>query len=83
MSIKDITVTIPLERYESLLDTETRENVLKDYINRNNYADRFEMMRILGDFESANKIKEQEKKKRKEYSFLADSNEDLKDAGAD
>lgn len=76
MSIKDITVTIPLERYESLLDTETRENVLKDYINRNNYADRFEMMRILGDFESANKIKEQEKKKRKEYSFLADSNED-------
>lgn len=73
MSIKDITVTIPLERYESLLDTETRENVLKDYINRNNYADRFEMMRILGDFESADKIKEQGKKKRKEYSFLADS----------
>ena len=36
MSIKDITVTIPLERYESLLDTETRENVLKDYINSNN-----------------------------------------------
>lgn len=83
MSITDITVTIPLERYESLLDTETRETVLRDYINRNNYADRFEMMRILGDFESANKIKEQEKKKRKEYSFLADSNEDLKDAGAD
>lgn len=83
MSIKDITVTIPLERYESLLDTETRENVLKDYINRNNYADRFEMMRILGDFESANKIKEQEKKKRKEYSFLIDTNEDLKDAGTD
>lgn len=83
MSIKDITVTIPLERYESLLDTETRENVLKDYINHNNYADRFEMMIILGDFESANKINEQGKKKRKEYSFLVDTNEDLKDAGTD
>lgn len=80
MSIKDITVTIPLERYESLLDTETRKTVLRDYINRNNYADRVEMMRILGDFESADKIKEQEEEKLKSYSLHANNDEELKDA---
>ncbi len=43
-----MTVTIPLKRYESLLDSETRRVVLRDYLNRNNYMEREAMMRILG-----------------------------------
>ncbi len=38
MGFEEMTVTIPLKRYESLLDSETRRVVLRDYLNRNNYV---------------------------------------------
>lgn len=57
MSIEEMTVIIPLERYESLLDTETRENVLHNYIKQNGYVNREEMLRILGHPGDADKIR--------------------------
>lgn len=70
MNISEMTVTIPLKRYEELLDTETRENVLHDYINRNVYAGREEMLRLLGHPDDADKIRNQEEKERNALSNI-------------
>lgn len=83
MSIEEMTVTIPLERYESLLDTETRENILHDYIKRHSYAERGEMLQILGHPGDADKIREQEEKDRKAYSANCIVVGGTKDAGTD
>lgn len=83
MSIEEMTVKIPLSRYESLLDTETRENVLHDYIKRNSYANREEMLRILGHPGDADKIREQEEKERKSYSLENVAGGVIEDAGTD
>lgn len=83
MSLDEMTVTIPIERYECLLDIETREVVLRDYINQHNYAEREEMMRILGHPGDADKIKNQEEKKRQEYSYRNAAGEVIEDAGTD
>lgn len=70
MSLNEMTVTIPLYRYEELLDTETRGTVLRGYVKRNNYVEREEIMRILGDPEEAEKIGALEEKKRAECTDL-------------
>ncbi len=69
MGFEEMTVTIPLKRYESLLDSETRRVVLRDYLNRNNYVEREAMMRILGYLGDAEKIRDQEEKERQSYSI--------------
>lgn len=83
MGIEEMTVKIPLSRYESLLDTETRENILHDYIKRNSYANREEMLRILGHPGDADKIREQEEKERKSYSLENVAVGVIEDAGTD
>ncbi len=72
-------VAIPIERYESLLDTETRETVLRDYIKRNRYADREIMMRILGCPGDADEIKRSEELERER--LLKENAEVKEDAG--
>lgn len=83
MSVDEMTVTIPFDRYETLLDTETRENVLHDYIKRNSYANREEILRILGHPGDADKIREQEEKDRKAYSAACIGDGVMEDAGTD
>lgn len=84
MSLTEMTVTIPIERYECLLDTETREVVLRDYINQHNYAEREEMMRILGHIADADIIKDQEEKNRQKRIDLFNKINGVKeDAGTD
>lgn len=79
MEITEKRVTIPLDRYESLLDTETRETVLRDYIKRNRYADREIMMRILGFPGDADEIKRSEELERER--LLKENAEVKEDAG--
>ena len=79
MEITEKRVTIPLDRYESLLDTETRETVLRDYIKRNRYADREIMMRILGCHGDADEIKRSEELERER--LLKENTEVKEDAG--
>lgn len=79
MEITEKRVTIPLDRYESLLDTETRETVLRDYIKRNRYADREIMMRILGCPDDADEIKRSEEMERER--LLKENAEVTEDAG--
>lgn len=79
MEITEKRVTIPLDRYESLLDTETRETVLRDYIKRNRYADREIMMRILGHPGDADEIKRSEERERER--LLKENAEVKEDAG--
>jgi len=69
MGNEETTITIPLERYEGLLDTETRTSILVDYIKRNSYADRETMMRILGYPGNADMIRDQEKDLRSSFSL--------------
>lgn len=83
MSVDEMTVTIPLDRYENLLDTETRENVLHDYLKRNSYAKREEILRILGHPGDADKIREQEEEDRKAYLATCTGVGGTKDAGTD
>ena len=79
MEITEKRVTIPLDRYESLLDTETRETVLRDYIKRNRYVDREIMMRILGCPCDADEIKRSEERERER--LLKENAEVKEDAG--
>ena len=79
MELTEKRVTIPLDRYESLLDTETRETVLRDYIKRNRYADREIMMRILGRPGDADAIKRSEELERER--LLKENAEVKEDAG--
>lgn len=83
MSLDEMTVTIPLDRYEELLDTETRGTVLRGYVKRNNYVEREEIMRILGYPEEAEKIRALKEKERQEYSLHDVVDGVIEDAGTD
>lgn len=64
----DNSVTISIERYDELLDIETRVNVVVDMIARNDYVSRSNVLRILGSeyaIDAANKIE----KKTHDFSF--------------
>ena len=64
------TVTIPLGRYEELLDTETRVNVAVECIVNNKYIDNEDILRILGTklaMKKANEIREENRKRDEEY----------------
>ncbi|MBO5208037.1 MAG: hypothetical protein J6B68_01695 [Lachnospiraceae bacterium] len=84
MSLDEMAVTILLNRYEELLDIETRESFLRDYVKRHNYVEREEIMRILGYPEEADKIRDQEEKNRQEFTDLCNKINGVKqDAGTD
>lgn len=64
----DESVTIPRERYDELLDIETRVDVIVDTIASDDYVSIGSILRILGTKRAiftANKIKE----KMKDFSF--------------
>ena len=64
------TVTIPLGRYEELLDSETRVNVAVEWIVNNKYIDNEDILRILGTklaMKKANEIREENRKRDEEY----------------
>ncbi len=77
------TVTIPLERYETLLDTETRTVVLVDYIKKGSYADQETMMRILGYPKEADKIAARIKEERETFSMRDAAGRMIENAGTD
>lgn len=72
-------ITIPFNQYKSLIDMETREDVLIDYIKRNRYVDRKIMMRILGRHGDADEIKRSEELERER--LLKENAEVKEDAG--
>ncbi len=81
--MEEMTVTIPLERCESLLGIETRALILADYIKRSSYADRETMMRILGYPDEADKIAAQVKEERESFSMNDAVGGIIEDAGTD
>lgn len=63
-------VVIPLERYNELLRTETRVNVLVGRMYHNDYVSREDVLDILGtelSVELAEEIREETRKTRDEY----------------
>lgn len=74
----DNSVTISIERYNELLDIETRVDVVVDMIARNDYVSMSNVLRILGSeyaIDAANKIE----KKTHDFSFkgvLGDESDD-------
>lgn len=64
-----LTVTIPLERYEQLLETETRTEILTEMLIKNSYTRTEEVLRIIGTpkaIKKADKLRKEEKE-RAEY----------------
>ncbi len=56
MENNNLMVTICLERYEMLLDIETRTDILRDYLNTNEFPNSAEILRILGYIEDAERL---------------------------
>lgn len=64
------TVTISLDRYECLLDTETRVDVAVERIVNDRYIENEDILRILGTklaMKKANEIREENRKRDEEY----------------
>ena len=65
-----LTVTIPLERYEQLLETETRTEILTERLIKNSYTRTEEVLRIIGTpkaIKKADELRKEEEKERAEY----------------
>lgn len=65
-----LTVTIPLERFEELIDIEARQNVLTEYLKNSDYCNKEIVLRIIGTYEAviqANKIRMKEQEEEAEY----------------
>ena len=58
------TVTINQDRYEQLLDTETRVDVLLDVIRGENFITIKDIFRILGCTEDVRRIEEKEREEK-------------------
>ena len=72
MEIKttDLKVKIPQNRYEWLLDIETRVDVAVERMTNDKYCGVEDVLRILGTelaLQRTDKIREEEKRRRKEY----------------
>lgn len=60
---KVLTVTIPLERFEELLEIATRQDVLTEYLKNSDYCNKEIVLRIIGTYEAiiqADKIRRKE-----------------------
>lgn len=72
IEIKDsaLTVTIPQDRYEKLLDLETRVDVAVERMTNDEYCNLEDVLRILGTelaLQRADEIREEERKWHEEY----------------
>lgn len=72
IEIKDLelTVTIPQNRYENLLDLETRVGVAVEHMMHDEYCKIEDVLRILGTelaIKRADEIRDEERKKHEEY----------------
>lgn len=79
--MEDNMVSIPLERYEGLLDIETRASVAVDCICNDSYCNKEDLLRILGTEKAvkrANEIKKEEQRRHEEY--LAQREEEKRNA---
>ena len=65
------TVTIDLDRYEDLLDTETRVNVAVERIINQKYIRTEDILRIFGStaaIHEANRLREEDERREKEWN---------------
>lgn len=72
IEVKDstLTVTIPQNRYEQLLDLETRVDVAVERMTNDEYCNIEDVLRILGTelaLQRADEIQEEERKRHEEY----------------
>lgn len=72
IEIKDLslTVTIPQNRYEQLIDLETRVDVAVERMTNDKFCDLEDVLRILGTklaLQRADEMREQERKQHEEY----------------
>lgn len=72
IEIKDLslTVTIPQNRYEQLLDLETRVDVAVERMTNDKYCNLEDVLRILGTelaLQRADEMREEERKRNEEY----------------
>ena len=79
MNEEQLMVTIPICRYEHLLDIETRAIVVIERIINDNYIRTEDVLRILGTDEAiqeANRMKEEDERYKKEINEKLDSEEE-------
>ena len=81
IEVKDLglTVTIPQNRYEQLLDLGTRVDVAVERMTNDKYCNLEDVLRILGTelaLQMADEIREEERKKHEEYLKQCEESED-------
>lgn len=70
METDNLTITIPQNRYEQLLDLETRVDVAVERMTNDEYCKIEDVLRILGTelaLQRADEIREEERKRHEEY----------------
>lgn len=65
--MEELTVPINQSRYEELIDTETRVNVLVEHMRSEDYLGMEKAFRILGFKEDADRLKEKFEKEQEEH----------------
>lgn len=81
IEVKDsiLAVTIPQNRYEQLLDLETRVDVAVERMTNDKYCNLEDVLRILGTelaLWRADEIREEERKRHEEYPKQCEESED-------
>lgn len=74
-----LTVKIPQQRYEELLDLETRVDVAVERMTNDEYCDIEDVLRILGTelaLQRADEIREEGRKRHEEYLKQCDEREE-------
>lgn len=61
MKKKEMKVTIPQQRYEMLIESETRIKTLRDYIVKNTFLDSADILCILGCVKDSKDLKSRKK----------------------
>lgn len=80
IEVKDLglTVIIPQNRYEQLLDLETRVDVAVERMTNDKFCDLEDVLRILGTelaLQRADEIQEEERKRHEEYMKQCEESE--------
>lgn len=81
MERTDLMMTIPISRYDQLLDIETRVDVAVERMTNDEYCKIEDVLRILGTelaLQKADEIRKEEKKRREDYLLsCGEENADL------
>lgn len=83
MGNTDLMVTIPLTRYEQLLDIETRVDVAVERMTNDEYCKIEDVLRILGTelaLQKADEIREEDRKREEEYHKRHEEQEEFNNA---